>query len=237
MNRILVKFWLVVIVCYVSAFVPKANKMSMTQSLPMGLFDGLFKEDPEERARKEAEKEEMMRAQKEILERRRNPKKMREYEENYEERRKDYARERAIYNFQNADGGDPLEEFMDKKRRGLIKVSEETRDPGSSRLGSEGLSSVRTDERMPYIDRGYVPGEKTPPQKAVDSAGENGKEDDDDAPKVRVGKKKATLSAEERTAAYAPPAEGDDADAPSSSKAAEDPLGDMMKGFNDLFKK
>ena len=30
------------------------------------------------------------------------------------------------------------------------------RDAGSSRLGSEGLLEVRVDERMPYIDPGYV---------------------------------------------------------------------------------
>ena len=30
------------------------------------------------------------------------------------------------------------------------------RDPTSSRMGSEGLVDVRTDELLPYIDQGYV---------------------------------------------------------------------------------
>ena len=41
---------------------------------------------------------EQMAAQKEILERRSNPKKMRKYEEQYEDRRKAYGAERAKYN-------------------------------------------------------------------------------------------------------------------------------------------
>jgi len=109
---------------------------------------------------KEREKEEQLRAQREILERRRNPQKMREYEEKKDAERKKYAEERAVYSsFQGRkdDGYDPLQDWQRLRAEGKVKMSKDLeRDKGSARLGSEGLIEVRVDERMPYIDQGYV---------------------------------------------------------------------------------
>ena len=105
------------------------------------------------------EKEKMIEAQKEILERRRNPAKRREYEEKIERRRQALAEEKDVYTFQNKkeDGYDPLVDWKRLKDEGKIKMSKDLeRDVSSSRLGSEGLIDVRVDERMPYIDQGYV---------------------------------------------------------------------------------
>lgn len=76
--------------------------VTKTAPLSMGLFDA-FKGDPEAKARKEAEIAEQMQAQKEMLERRNNPKKMREYEDKIDERRMEYAKERAVYNLKNGE--------------------------------------------------------------------------------------------------------------------------------------
>ena len=227
--------------------------------LKMGFFDNLFSEDEESKKRKEEEKEEMMRAQREILERRRNPKKMRVYEEKYEKRRKDFAKERAIYNFQAGDQGDPLIEWEKLKKEGKIKVSEEERDESSSRLGSAGLQSVRTDERMPYIDSGYVEGAPTPapvPVTKTTTTTTNSNENDDfeefdEGPKIKVGKKKSTLSGSGRVAAFVEDVVDDDeitsntnknknkAKAKESSDILEEGLESManeaVKAFNNLF--
>ena len=54
-------------------------------------------------------------------------------------------------------GYDPLEDWQRLRDEGKIKMGKDLeRDAGSSRLGSEGLLEVRVDERMPYIDQGYV---------------------------------------------------------------------------------
>jgi hypothetical protein len=133
--------------------------------LRMGFFDDLkviFSKEGQEniKAYNEREKEEMLAAQKEILARRSDPSKMRQYEEEKEKKRKMLAEERALYKFQRKevdDGYDPLNEWKKLKDSGKIKMSRELeRDKGSSRLGSEGLIDVRVDERMPYIDQGYV---------------------------------------------------------------------------------
>ena len=108
---------------------------------------------------KEKEKYDMMKIQQEILERRRDPRKMREYEEETDKRRKELAEERAVYKFQRKqeDGYDPLTDWKRLKEEGKIKIGKDLeRDEGSRRLGSEGLINVRVDERMPYIDQGYV---------------------------------------------------------------------------------
>jgi hypothetical protein len=128
----------------------------------MSLFDDMravFSKEGQEniKAFKEKEKAEMMAAQKEILERRRDPKKMREYEEENERKRKVLAEERAMFKFQQKNEGDPIEEWRQLRSEGKIKMSKDLeRDAGSGRLGSEGLIEVRVDERMPYIDQGYV---------------------------------------------------------------------------------
>ena len=105
------------------------------------------------------EQEEQMRAQQEILDRRKNPKAMRKYDEAVEERRKGLAEERAVYNFQkkNEDGYDAITDWKRLKDEGKIKIGKDLeRNKDTSRLGSEGLIEVRVDERMPYIDQGYV---------------------------------------------------------------------------------
>ena len=103
-------------------------------------------------------KEEQTRIQQEILERRRNPEKMKRYEENVVKRRSGLDEERKVWDFQNKNTGeDPLKAWSNLRSQGKIKVgSELERDPTSSRFGSDGLVEVRTDERLPYIDQGYV---------------------------------------------------------------------------------
>ena len=139
--------------------VPKASYSTRTF---MGLFDDLQlifsdegkKNREEYEARQRAEQEA---AQREIMERRRNPEKMAQYEENVVKRRQQLKEEREIWDFQKEAGSDPLEKWNALRSEGKIKVgSDLERDPTSSRLGSEGLVDVRTDERLPYIEQGYV---------------------------------------------------------------------------------
>lgn len=50
-----------------------------------------------------------------------------------------------------------MQDWQRLKDEGKIKMGKDLeRDAASSRLGSEGLLEVRVDERMPYIDQGYV---------------------------------------------------------------------------------
>ena len=93
--------------------------------------------------------------------RRKDPKKMEEYDIEVGRRRRELREEREVWNFQtDSTGGDPKVEWDRLRKEGKIKVgSEMERDKGSERLGSEGLVEVRTDERLPYIDRGWVEGE------------------------------------------------------------------------------
>jgi hypothetical protein len=124
----------------------------------MGFFD-VFKEDPEKKAERERIKDEQLEYQKEILMRRGDPKKMAAYEAEIDKRRQTLAQERAVYNFQkeNAEGKDLIDEWKQLKDDGKIKMGRDLeRDASTSRLGSEGLLNVRVDERMPYIDQGYV---------------------------------------------------------------------------------
>jgi hypothetical protein len=73
--------------------------------LQMGFFDDLkviFSKEGQEnlKALKDREQEEALLAQKEILARRKDPKKMREYEEKNEANRIKLAEDRAVYKFQ-----------------------------------------------------------------------------------------------------------------------------------------
>ena len=85
---------------------------------------------------------------------------MEEYEREVAEKRANLAKEQQVWEFQNKvgeEGYDPMNEWKKLREEGKIKVgSDLERDPSSSRLGSEGLVDVRVDERMPYIDQGYV---------------------------------------------------------------------------------
>lgn len=129
----------------------------------MGIFDDLKlifsdegKANREEYERVEREKQEA--AQREIMERRRNPNKMAEYEQDVRSRRKNLQEDQELWSFQQEVGGDdPLNTWTQLKAEGKIKSSSDIeRDPTSSRLGSEGLQEIRTDDKLPYIDQGYV---------------------------------------------------------------------------------
>jgi hypothetical protein len=130
----------------------------------MSIFDDLklifSDEGKENRAEYERrEREEMEAAQQDILERRRNPEKMREYEEVKIANKIKLAEEKSVYDFQNKieEGYDPMTDWKRLREEGKILIGKDLkRDEGSRRLGSEGLIDVRVDERMPYIDQGYV---------------------------------------------------------------------------------
>ena len=69
------------------------------------------------------------------------------------------AGERKLRELQTRAGGkDVTEEWMRLRDSGEIKTAAKglTRDKGSSRMGSEGLFEERVDEKLPYIDQGYV---------------------------------------------------------------------------------
>lgn len=135
-----------------------------TSFISMGFFDdvkNIFSDEGKENIKKlkELEMEQMWKAQQEILERRRDPRKMRQYEEERSAAREELAREKAIYKFQKKDeeGYDPLTDWKRLKDEGKIKIGKDLeRDASTSRLGSEGLIDVRVDERMPYIEQGWV---------------------------------------------------------------------------------
>mmetsp|Transcript_10094 Transcript_10094/g.14814 ORF Transcript_10094/g.14814 Transcript_10094/m.14814 type:complete len:206 (-) Transcript_10094:69-686(-) len=137
---------------------------NMPTYLSMGVIDDLkliFSDEGkknraayEERERKEAEE-----AQRQILERRRNPELMNKYNQEVNENRVKLNEERDVWKFQQKieKGYDPLTDWNKLRSEGKIKVgSDLERDESSRRLGSEGLVDVRIDERMPYIDQGYV---------------------------------------------------------------------------------
>ena len=146
---------------------PRGVVLSSRQALPslsMGILDDLnlifSEEGKKNRAAYDAkEKDEMEAAQREILERRQNPEKMREYRDEKQANRDELQQERDVWGFQQKteDGYDPLTDWEQLRSEGKIKVgSDLERDESSRRLGSEGLVDVRVDERMPYIDQGYV---------------------------------------------------------------------------------
>ena len=69
------------------------------------------------------------------------------------------AGERKLRELQTRAGGkDVTEEWMRLRDSGAIKTAAKglTRDKGSARMGSEGLFEERVDEKLPYIDQGYV---------------------------------------------------------------------------------
>lgn len=146
------------------AFVVDRPKAKALNTLSMNLFDDLkliFSDEGKKNRKEydERDREEQISAQKEILERRRNPKLMSEYEQKTQQNRQKLAEERDVYKFQQKvqDGYDPLMDWKRLRKEGKIKIGTDLeRDKGSERLGSEGLIDVRVDERMPYIDQGYV---------------------------------------------------------------------------------
>lgn len=155
------------VVCFSTIAPTVLRKTSLNieeKGLSMGLIDDLklifSEEGRKNKAEFEArEREEQIAAQKEIFERRRNPEKMKENERKVMERRIKLQEEKDVWKFQNKveDGYDPINEWSKLREDGKIKVGDDLeRDEGSRRLGSEGLVDVRIDERLPYIDQGYV---------------------------------------------------------------------------------
>lgn len=151
----------------VDAFAPtqlRTQPSSSNHALYMGIIDDLklifSEEGKKNKAAYEArERAEQEAAQREILERRRNPEKMQDYEQKVASKRAKLQEEKDVWGFQGKvqDGYDPLTDWQRLKDEGKITVgSEMERDPTSSRLGSEGLVDIRTDELLPYIDQGYV---------------------------------------------------------------------------------
>jgi hypothetical protein len=142
-------------------FAPSSTSCKPSQ-IGMGLIDDLkliFSEEGKEnkKASDQRERDEMIAAQEQIMERRNNPEKMEQYERDVVERRRNLKEEKAVWDFQQKADGDPLDDWKRLRQEGKIKVgSDLERDEGSRRLGSEGLVEVRVDERMPYIDQGYV---------------------------------------------------------------------------------
>ncbi len=131
----------------------------------MGIFDDLkliFSEEGQKNIAEYEERERMEQeaVQREIMERRRNPEKMADYSKNVASRRKKLQEEKEAWSFQQStknDGNDLLDTWTQLRAEGKIKAgSDIERDPTSSRLGSEGLQDVRTDDKLPYIDQGYV---------------------------------------------------------------------------------
>lgn len=149
------------------AFVIGTNKQQQQHASSTqlyGLIDDLkliFSEEGKANraAYEEQQRKEMEEAQREILERRTDPEKMGQYEQEIRERRAKLMQEKEVYKFQSTvqDGVDPIDEWKRKRESGEIVVGDDLeRDASSERLGSEGLQEVRVDERMPYIDQGYV---------------------------------------------------------------------------------
>ena len=145
-------------------FVPTQRASTPCRSLSMSIIDDLklifSEEGKKNKAAYEArERAEQEAAQKEILERRRNPEKMQDYQAKVADSRAKLQEEKDVWGFQGKveSGFDPLTEWKRLKDEGKITVgSQMERDPTSSRMGSEGLVDVRTDELLPYIDQGYV---------------------------------------------------------------------------------
>lgn len=81
---------------------------------------------------------------------------------------------KALKEVQSGGGGtDQLEKWKELRESGKIKTASKglNRDEGSSRLGSEGLFAERVDERLPYIDQGYVAEEEDIMKKVSDFFG------------------------------------------------------------------
>mmetsp|Transcript_14818 Transcript_14818/g.34250 ORF Transcript_14818/g.34250 Transcript_14818/m.34250 type:complete len:194 (+) Transcript_14818:711-1292(+) len=141
---------------------PTKSRVSVVRS--MSIIDDLkliFSEEGKKNraAYDQRKREEAIEAQREILERRRDPKKMEQYKKDRAKTRKALDDERSVYDFQRKveKGYDPLKDWTRLRKEGKIKIGKDLkRDESSRRFGSEGLNDVRIDERMPYIDQGYV---------------------------------------------------------------------------------
>eukprot|EP00979_Chaetoceros_neogracilis_P003102 scaffold526_cov251-Chaetoceros_neogracile.AAC.5 len=147
-----------------SAFMPHVHYTTRHKTqLYMGLFDDLKLIFSDEGKKNKAEYEEQQKieqeeAQRMVMERRRNPEKMQRYEEEVKSRRLQLESDTRAWDFQReASGADPLDKWTELRAAGVIKAGDDIeRDPTSSRLGSEGLQEIRTDDKLPYVEKGYV---------------------------------------------------------------------------------
>merc|ERR1712232_342456 len=152
-----------VIIGSATAFVSSIGRISRQQTKANGFLDDwklVFSEEGRKniKAYNEQAKREQEEAQEQIMARRNNPDLMEEYFEDVDDRRQKRMEEKEVWDFQkNESGEDPKNEWDKLREEGKIEVgSDLPRDPSTSRLGSEGLQEVRIDERMPYIEQGYV---------------------------------------------------------------------------------
>lgn len=139
------------------------SKAAPTTARSMGLLNDLniiFSDEGKKnrKAYDDRQRREQEEAQRAILEARRNPNKKKEYQQKVNERRNKLDAERKNWSFQKDDSGaDPLQKWKELRSSGKIKAGDDiARDPTSSRLGSAGLQDVRTDDKLPYIEQGYV---------------------------------------------------------------------------------
>ncbi|CAJ1962989.1 unnamed protein product [Cylindrotheca closterium] len=131
------------------------RKMGMIDDLSLIFSD---KGKKNRKAYEDRQRQEQEEAQRAILEARRNPNKKKEYLQKVDERRNKLDAERDVWSFQkDSSGADPLQTWRELRSSGKIKAGDDiARDPTSSRLGSAGLQDIRTDDKLPYIDQGYV---------------------------------------------------------------------------------
>jgi len=161
---------LYVVVSIVSGFVapivvvsPPISRKIVRHGFLEDLMDKLEGKDKD---KNDEWKEEMYRNQQEILNRRRKSGGFIDeaMEKEIQQRRESYAKEGAELKKiqQQAGSKDILSDWKKARDAGKFKTATKglERDQKSSRFGSAGLFAERVDERLPYIDRGYVADKK-----------------------------------------------------------------------------
>lgn len=144
--------------CGVGAFVatvPSVRHSTVRHGFLDDLMDKLEGKDSQDW------KDEMYREQQEILKRRRKTGGFidEEQEKEIAARRASFAESEELTKLQKSKSNEDVVDKWKKARdAGKFKTATKglKRDQKSSRLGSAGLFAERVDERLPYIDRGYV---------------------------------------------------------------------------------
>lgn len=123
-------------------------------AVPVASIFDLFKESEEAKAAKEAQ----WKAQQDVLERRRNPEKLRQYNAEVDARRANAAQKDAdLKKLQKGEDSNALEEWRRLRAEGKLQASDDmVREAGERSWGGEGLVADRIDEKLPFIDAGYV---------------------------------------------------------------------------------
>lgn len=155
------------ILASVSAFVvtvPAARHSMARHGFLEDLMDKLEGKDSQDW------KEDMYREQQEILKRRRKTGGFidEEQEKEIAARRASFAESEELTKLQKSKSNDDIvDKWKQARDAGKFKTATKglKRDEKSSRLGSAGLFAERVDERLPYIDRGYVKDKKEGAQK------------------------------------------------------------------------